>query len=92
MYIKKIEGPRTATLPGGKVMTRADLPQPDTKRWVASRKAAVVRAIACGLITEKQAEQMYGLSMEELMSWSQAILQHGESALKTTRLQKYRQP
>lgn len=91
MYIKKIDGPRAVALPGGRIMTRADLPEPDTKRWVASRKAAVVRAIVCGLITEEQASKMYNLSSEELASWSQAILQHGEVALKTTRLQKYRQ-
>lgn len=91
MYIKKIEGPRAVALPGGRIMTRADLPEPNTKRWVASRKAAVVRAIVCGLITEKQACEMYDLSAEELASWSQAILQHGEVALKATQLQKYRQ-
>lgn len=91
MYLKKIDGPRAVTLPGGQVMTRADLPDPGTKRWVASRKATVVKAVAAGLLTEDEAREVYALSEEELDSWRAAVLNHGEAALKTTRLQKYRQ-
>ena len=91
MYLKKINGPRSVTLPGGQTMTRADLPDRDTRRWVASRKAAVVRAIGGGLITSEEACEMYDLSEEELDSWTGAVTRHGEAALKTTRLQKYRQ-
>jgi hypothetical protein len=42
-------------------MTRADLPSADTGRWVASRKAAVVRAVACGLIDRAEAIDLYRL-------------------------------
>ncbi len=45
MYLKKIDGPRAVNLPDGSVMTRADLPPVETRRWVASRKAAVVKAV-----------------------------------------------
>ena len=92
MFIKKVDGPRAVTLPDGTIMTRADLPPVDTRRWVASRKAAVVRAVANGLITQKEAMERYGLSEEELESWSAAVMRHGEAALKTTALQKFRQP
>lgn len=91
MFLKKVQGPRSISLPGGKIMTRADLPDADTRRWVASRKAAVIRAIHGGLITRDEARETYDLSDEELDSWCEAVLQHGEAALKTTRLQKYRQ-
>lgn len=91
VYLKKIEGPRTATLPGGEIVSRADLPDPSTRRWVASRKAAVLKAITAGLISHKEACQMYDLSDEELESWARAVHRHGEAALKTTRLQEYRQ-
>ena len=91
MYLKKIEGPRAVTLADGSVMTRADLPDPKTRRWVASRKAAVVRAVDCGLIDEKEALDIYGLSAEELEAWQAAVEIHGESALKATALQRYRQ-
>jgi hypothetical protein len=73
-------------------MTRADLPQADTKRWVASRKAAVVRAVAAGLISRDSAIQTYALSEDEFQSWEQAVASFGEAALRATALQKYRQP
>lgn len=72
-------------------MTRADLPPANTLRWVASRKAAVVKAVASGLVTRDWALSTYSLSEEELESWSSAVLQHGEAALRTTALKRYRQ-
>ena len=92
MYLKKVEGPRAVTLPDGTVMTRADLPDPATRRWVASRKAAVVRAVAHGLLGEDEALKRYGLSQEEFEGWQSAVAQHGEAALKATSVQRYRQP
>ncbi len=80
------------TLPDGSVMTRADLPSADTRRWVASRKAAVLRAVLSGLITRKEALERYKLSEEEFTEWEQAVGNHGEAALKATALQRYRQP
>lgn len=92
MYLKKVDGPRAVKLPDGSYMTRADLPPANTRRWVASRKAAVVRAVAHGLISDAQAREMYALSEEELSHWIASVGEHGEEALKTTRIQKYRQP
>ncbi|MDP3339877.1 DUF1153 domain-containing protein [Frigidibacter sp.] len=91
MYLKKIQGPRAVTLPDGTVMTRADLPPPETRRWVASRKAKVVRAVAFGLIPLKDALERYGLSEEEFELWRAAVTRHGEAGLKVTTLQRYRQ-
>ncbi len=91
MYLRKVQGPRAVTLPDGSVMTRADLPPPDTCRWVASRKAAVVRAVTVGLITRSEAIERYALTDEEIDSWLSAVARHGEKALKATRLQSYRQ-
>ncbi|MEM6634903.1 MAG: DUF1153 domain-containing protein [Pseudomonadota bacterium] len=90
MFLKKIEGPRAVTLPDGTVMTRADLPPAETRRWVASRKAAVVRAVRSGLLTSEQALKRYDLSEEELEGWMHAVASHGETALKATALQKFR--
>ena len=92
MYLRKVEGPRSVTLPDGTIMTRADLPSPNTRRWVASRKAAVVRAVTTGLIGRKEALERYSLSDEEFNEWETAVAEHGESALKATALQRYRQP
>lgn len=90
MYLKKVDGPRAVNLPDGSVMTRADLPPTKTKRWVASRKAAVVRGVLYGLVPQGEALKMYGLSEEEFRSWISAVADHGEDALKTTRLKDYR--
>ncbi|MEL6689934.1 MAG: DUF1153 domain-containing protein [Pseudomonadota bacterium] len=92
MYLKKVDGPRTVTLPDGSVMSRADLPPINTTRWVASRKACVIKGVVAGLITREEACQMYALSMEELESWMSAVRDHGEKALKATQLKRYRQP
>ncbi|MEX0279976.1 MAG: DUF1153 domain-containing protein [Arenibacterium sp.] len=92
MFLKKVDGPRAVTLPDGTVMTRADLPERETRRWVASRKAAVVRGVLYGLITQEEALRQYGLSEEEFKAWVAAVAEHGEQALKTTNLKKYRQP
>lgn len=90
MFIKKIDGPRAVTLPDGSVLTRADLPPEDTKRWVASRKAVVVKAVLHELITLAEAKKRYGLSDEEFEGWISAVQNHGEAALKATAVQKYR--
>lgn len=92
MYLKKVAGPRAVNLPDGSIMTRADLPPKDTTRWVASRKAAVVRGVVHGLITQSEAQTMYGLSEDEFREWVWAVSRHGEEALKATTVQKFRQP
>lgn len=91
MFLKKVEGPRCVTLSDGQVMTRADLPPKSTNRWVASRKAAVVKGLAYGLISKQDALEIYGLSAEELNEWITAASTHGQDALKATSVQKYRQ-
>ena len=91
MYLKKVDGPRSVTLADGTVMTQADLPPANTRRWVASRKAAVVRGVAYGLISQTQALKRYALSEDEFQAWVRAVSEHGEDALKATTLQKYRQ-
>lgn len=92
MFLKKVDGVRAVTLPDGTRMTRADLPATNTRRWVASRKRAVVRGVIYGLISEESALKRYGLSAEEFASWVKALSEHGEEALKATTVQKFRQP
>ena len=91
MYLKRVDGPRQVTLPDGSLLSRADLPPADIRRWVASRKAVVVRAVQYGLIPESEALERYALSAEEFDLWRRAIENHGEKALKVTTIQKYRQ-
>lgn len=92
MYLKKVDGPRSVTLADGNVMSQANLPPANTRRWVASRKAAVVRGVVYGLISQGDALERYKISEEEFLEWVRAVTEHGEAALKATALQKYRQP
>ncbi len=91
MYLHKVEGPRSVSLPDGTILTRADLPPAETKRWVASRKALVVRGVLYGLISLSDAKKTYGISDEEFNTWVAAVAEHGIEALKVTALKKYRQ-
>jgi hypothetical protein len=68
------------------------LPPVSTKRWVASRKACVILAVETGLIKKQKAFEMYAISHEEFNGWLNAVKPYGISALKTTKLQDYRQP
>jgi len=92
MYLRKIDGPRCVTLPDGTLMTRADLPPVETVRWVASRKAAVIRAVRYGLITRETAIEMYGLSEDEFASWRTAVEKFGVAGLKATAAKRGRHP
>jgi hypothetical protein len=92
MYLKKVDGPRAVTLPDGTVFSRADLPPPDTERWVASRKLAVVRGLAAGLISRPEALRIYGLSEEELDAWISAAENLGKEGLKVTVRKETGQP
>jgi hypothetical protein len=91
MYLKKVDGPRQVTLPDGSILSRADLPAADTLRWVASRKAVVVKAVQYGLLNLNDALDRYALSQEEFDLWRNAVEKHGDKALRVTTLQKYRQ-
>lgn len=91
MYLRKIDGPRAVTLPDGRVLTRADLPPPETRRWVVSRKALVVKAVAHGLIKLDEALERYDLTHEEFDGWCSAVERHGLEGLKVTALQRLKQ-
>jgi hypothetical protein len=90
MFLRKVDGPRTVTLPDGSTLSRADLPPANTRRWVASRKAAVVKGVFYGLLPLKEALETYEISEEEFAEWRHAVETHGESALKATAIKKYR--
>lgn len=90
MYLRKTDGPRVVTLPDGSILSRDDLPDPDTTRWVASRKAIVAKAVMHGLIKRSDALARYGLSDEELTVWIRSVERHGLSGLKVTRINSLR--
>jgi hypothetical protein len=76
--------------PLGNRMTLAQLPPPETQRWVVRRKAEVVAAIHGGLISRADACTRYRISEEELQLWERAIDCAGIPGLRVTRVQVYR--
>ncbi|HUF87208.1 MAG TPA: DUF1153 domain-containing protein [Thermohalobaculum sp.] len=72
--------------PDGERMTRADLPPPETRRWVPRRKARVVAAVEGGLITREEACERYALSDEELDGWTSSLMERGLKGLCVTRI------
>lgn len=76
--------------PTGAPLTLADLPPPDTGRWVIRRKAEVVAAVRGGLLTLDEALDRYALTAEEFLAWQRSIDKHGLAGLRTTRIQQYR--
>jgi transposase-like protein len=75
----------------GRGQMQDELPAPETRRWVARRKAQVVAAVRAGKLSLEDACRRYSLSAEEFGAWAQAIDRHGPSALRVTRLQEFRQ-
>ncbi|MCS6779867.1 MAG: DUF1153 domain-containing protein [Geminicoccaceae bacterium] len=76
--------------PNGRPLRLEDLPAPDTRRWVARRKAEVVAAVRGGLLSLEEACRRYNLSAEEYQSWERLIDQHGLVGLRVTKLQEFR--
>jgi hypothetical protein len=64
----------------------AELPPPNTIRWMARRKAAVVAAVRAGKITLEEACRYYQLSEEEFLGWQHAFDAHGLRGLSVKRL------
>jgi Protein of unknown function (DUF1153) len=76
--------------PDGSPLTVADLPPPETKRWVIRRKAEVVAAVGGGLLSLEEACERYKLTVDEFLSWKRSIDRHGLPGLRATRIQDYR--
>ena len=68
-----------------------DLPPQNIRRWMVSRKAAVVAAVRDSRITMAEALHRYQLTEEEFRSWQRAFERHGLAGLRATRIQQYRE-
>ena len=70
--------------PHSEILTRDNLPPPNTTRWVASRKAQVVAAVQSGLMSLEEVMQRYNLSLEEFYSWQHAMDRAGVKGLRVS--------
>ncbi|HEY1962707.1 MAG TPA: DUF1153 domain-containing protein [Rhizomicrobium sp.] len=74
----------------GRPLKSAGLPPPDLKRWVPKRKAEVVAAVRGGVISLEAACQRYALTVEEFLSWENALTQYGLEGLRVGDIQHHR--
>jgi hypothetical protein len=70
-------------------LTIADLPLPDTKRWMIRRKAEVVAAVRGGLLPLEEVCNRYAVNAEEFLSWQNCIDRFSPAGLRVTRIQSY---
>lgn len=77
--------PSATAEPAGRPLTFADLPPPDTGRWVRRRKADVVAGVRAGLISLDEACRRYALSIEEFLSWERLFDQPDRQDAGATR-------
>ncbi|HKD46413.1 MAG TPA: DUF1153 domain-containing protein [Rhizomicrobium sp.] len=70
----------------GGMLTAADLPPKNLKRWVARRKAEIIAAVEGGLLTESEACARYNISREEFESWCNAFQKDGLQGLRARKL------
>jgi hypothetical protein len=66
----------------GGVLTAADLPPRNLKRWIARRKAEIVAAVEGGLLSESEACAGYNISREEFSAWLNAYDRDGVPGLR----------
>ena len=84
---------RAARVPlgsNGEVLTADTLRSPRLKRWVARRKAEVLAAVDCGLLSVDEACARYGISLDEFLSWNRAVGRAGLHGLSVKRVQDHR--
>ena len=84
---------RAARVPlgsNGEVLTANTLPSSRLKRWVTGRKAEVLAAVDCGLLSVDEACVRYGISLDELLSWKRAAGRAGLPGLSVKRVQDHR--
>ena len=81
---------RVPLTPSGDVMTPGNLPEPYQRRWVAQRKAEIVVAVDCGLLSVDEACSRYRLTLDEFLAWKRDLAKGGVPALHRTRIQDER--
>lgn len=82
--MKTVPAGRHVIGPDGSVLTPANLPPPNTGRWVARRKAEVIAAVHGGLLSMSDACTRYGLSHEEFVQWERHYAAQGLEGLRAS--------
>ena len=70
--------------PDGSILTTANLPPTNLKRWVARRKAEVIATVKGGLLTMPEACRRYAISSEEFLEWERHYESDGLEGLRAS--------
>jgi len=82
---------QTVTIgPHGSTLTLANLPPPNTRRWVPSRKAVVIHAVRGNVISKQEAMERYNISAKEFAEWEAWYDKFGMAGLRVTHIQDHR--
>ena len=71
-------------------LSRTQLPPADVAHWTPARKAEVVEAVRDGMASLEDVCERYAMAVDEFMSWSHAMDEHGLSGLQVGNIQRYR--
>ena len=74
----------------GRPVRMVEPPPANIKRWVPRRKAEVVAAVRGGALSLDDACSRYALSVEEFLSWEEAIHRFGPGGLSVAKMQEHR--
>jgi hypothetical protein len=78
--------------PDGRPARMVTPPPANIKRWVPQRKAEVVAAVRNGVLSLEGACERYALTVEEFLSWEEAIDHYGLPGLRINEIQHHRHP
>lgn len=70
--------------PDGSILTLANLPPTNLRRWVARRKAEVIAAVKGGLLTMAEACARYDISSDEFLEWERHYESEGLEGLRAS--------
>jgi hypothetical protein len=74
----------------GEVLTPNDLPPSRPARWNVNKKAQIVAAVDCGLLSVEDACSRYALTLDEFLAWKRDLLHGGLRGLYVKRVQDRR--
>lgn len=61
----------------------------DSGRWTALRKEALIAMVAMGRLGRVEAQERYGISTAEFLTWERRYARYGAPGLSQRRLQQF---
>src|SRR5580765_8063161 len=75
---------KTVIGPNGRLLTLADLPPTNLRRWYPYHKACIASTVRGGLISVEEVCKRYSLTVDEIHMWQQALDRCGVKGLRVS--------